>query len=96
MSGQPALELSFRRRNRPEEKLAHTPVNLNGGEWKRYNFELSLDAGILSRLEPADFVIAATQESRVLLDQVLLFPSDHIDGMDPEMISMSRALRSPI
>ena len=96
MSGDPALELSFRRRSHPEEKLASAAVSLNGGEWKRYDFELTLETGILSRLEPADFVIAAMQESRVLLDQVLLFPSDHVDGMDPEMIAMSRALRSPI
>ncbi|PYV02006.1 MAG: hypothetical protein DMG10_15885 [Acidobacteria bacterium] len=96
MSGAPALELSFRRRSHPEEKLASAAVSLNGGEWKRYDFELTLETGILSRLEPADFVIAAMQESRVLLDQVLLFPSDHVDGMDPEMIAMSRALRSPI
>src|SRR5216117_4609960 len=75
MSGAPALELSFRRRGHPEEKLASAAVSLNGGEWKRYDFELTLETGILSRLEPADFVIAAMQESRVLLDQVLLFPS---------------------
>ena len=35
-------------------------------------------------------------DSRVLLDQVFLDPADAVDGMDPEMIEMSRALHSPV
>ena len=53
----------------------------------------------LHQLEPreaADFVISAGAETRVLIDQASLLPGDHMDGMDPEMIAMSRDLRTPI
>ena len=43
----------------------------------------------LQPLEPADFVIAAGNETRVLVDQASLLPGDNVDGMDPEMIAMS-------
>jgi alpha-L-arabinofuranosidase len=32
----------------------------------------------------------------VLLDQVFVYPADQVEGMDPEMISMSRALATPL
>ena len=55
-----------------------------------------LPPGQIAPLEPADFVIAASNETRVLIDQASLLPADNIDGMDPEMIAMSRELKTPI
>src|SRR5258708_21365127 len=50
----------------------------------------------MAALEPADFVIAASDETRVLIDQASLLPGDNIGGMDPEMIALSRELKTPI
>ena len=47
--------------------------------------------------EPADFVDRRCATRRAcLVDQAFLFPADHVDGMDPEMIAMARALRTPV
>lgn len=96
LSGPPEVELSIRRRNHPEATLAKTAVTVSDSDWNRYQFALRIPAGQLASLEPADFVVALRNESRLLFDQVLLFPSDHVDGMDPEMIALARALKTPL
>jgi alpha-N-arabinofuranosidase len=96
LSGPPNVSLSLRRRNHPEENLAETSINIEGSAWKSYEFQLDVPAGKLARLEPADFVLSVRGETRILLDQTSLFPNDNIDGMDPEVISMAKAMNAPV
>lgn len=96
LSGPAEVEISLRERNRPDRVIASQRVSLEGLGWEKYEFALALEPGRLQPLHPADFVVAAGNETRVLLDQVSLLPDDAVDGMDPEMISMARALKSPI
>jgi len=95
-SGPPEIEVSLRRRNRPEDTLARAQLKLAGRDWARHEFAFELERGRLARLEPADFVIACSNETRVLIDQAFLFPADHVEGMEPEMIEMARALKTPL
>jgi alpha-N-arabinofuranosidase len=94
--GRGAVEVSLRRRNRPDEVFARAILEALGDAWARHEFRLDLPSGKLSPREPADFVIALTGQSRVLVDQALLFPRDHVEGMDPEMIALARDLRTPV
>jgi alpha-N-arabinofuranosidase len=94
--GPAEAEVSLRRRNHAETVFGRIRVPLAGTGWKRYDFTLELDRGSLARLEPADFVLALSGEARVLIDQVFLFPADHVQGMDPDMIALSRALKTPL
>ena len=55
-----------------------------------------MPAGKVAPLEPVDFTIAFRDETRAFIDQAFLFPADAVDGMDPDMIAMSRALRTPV
>ncbi|MDX2151407.1 MAG: alpha-L-arabinofuranosidase C-terminal domain-containing protein [Bryobacteraceae bacterium] len=96
LSGAPSVEVSLRRRNHSAEVFAAARIAIKGEAWAAYDFSLQLPAGKLSALEPADFVIAAQDETRVGLDQVTLFPADAVEGMDPEMIALSRDLKTPI
>jgi len=96
LSGPAELEVSLRRRSGPETVLARAAVPLAGREWARYEFALALSERQLARLEPADFVIALSDEARILIDQVFLFPADHVEGMDPDMIALARALKTPL
>ncbi len=96
VTGPASVEVSVRKRNRPETVLARARFALSGGGWKRYDFALEVEPGGLARLEPADFVVAVEDEARVLFDQITLFPADAVDGMDPEMIALSRALKTPL
>jgi alpha-L-arabinofuranosidase len=95
LAGSPKVSISIRRRNHPEEILAETSLNIDGSAWKAYDFRLEV-TGRLARLEPADFVVSVHDETRVLVDQTSLFPSDSVDGMDPEVISMAKAMNAPI
>jgi alpha-L-arabinofuranosidase len=96
VSGPARLEISLRRRNRPDAVLARAAIDLSPGEWRRYEFALELAPDGLRPLEPADFAIALEDEARALIDQAFLFPADHVDGMDPDMVALSKALRTPV
>jgi alpha-L-arabinofuranosidase len=96
VSGPAKVEVSLRERNNPDHVFNSREIRLKGTGWQRYEFALDVLPQQLVRLEPADFVIAASDETRVLIDQASLLPDDNIDGMDPEMIAMSRELKTPI
>ncbi|MCC7176023.1 MAG: hypothetical protein IT159_12570 [Bryobacterales bacterium] len=96
VSGATQIEVSLRKRGGAKEILARAPLKLPAGGWARHEYALELAQGSVAGLEPVDFVIAVSDEARVLIDQVFLYPADHVDGMNPEMIEMSRALRSPV
>jgi alpha-L-arabinofuranosidase len=94
--GPAAIDVSFRRRNRPESVLSRAAIQLRSGDWQKYDFTLELSARDVRPLDPLDFVIALSDDARALIDQVSVFPSDSVDGMDPEMIELSRALKTPV
>ena len=96
ISGPEEVEISLRERNCADRVIAAQKVSLTGSGWRRYEFTFDLEPHRLQPLQAADFVIAASNETRVLVDQASLLPGDAIDGMDPDMVAMARALRSPI
>jgi alpha-N-arabinofuranosidase len=96
ISGPEEVEISVRERNRADHVIAAQKISLTGSDWRKYEFAFDIEPHRLQPLQAADFVIAASDETRVLLDQASLLPGDAIDGMDPDMVAMARALRSPI
>jgi len=96
VSGPGEVEVSLRERNQADKIFAARKIQLTGGDWQRYEFQLELTRNQLRPLQPADFVVAVSNETRVLIDQVSLLPGDAVDGMDPDMITMARALKTPI
>jgi alpha-N-arabinofuranosidase len=96
VSGPAEIEVSLRRRNHPEAVLARQTIRVAGNAWAKRDFTLELAKGSVATREPVDFVIAASDDARVLVDQAFLSPADAIQGMNPEMIDMVRALKSPV
>jgi alpha-N-arabinofuranosidase len=96
VSGPGNLEVSLRERNNPDHVFARHEIQVGATGWRRYEFAFDVLPHQIEPLEPADFVIAASNETRVLIDQASLLPGDNVDGMDPEMIEMSRELKTPI
>jgi len=96
LSGPPTVEISLRTRNQPGEVLVSQAIPLSGSDWRKYDYSLDVPEHRLAALEPADYVIAVSNGTRVLLDQASLVPADNISGMDPDMIAMARDLKSPI
>jgi alpha-L-arabinofuranosidase len=95
-SGPAKVYLSLRERNNPQLVFADTTIDAGGQEWTKYSFELTLNPGQVGRLQPVDFVIAVRDDSRAFIDQISLMPADNVDGMDPEVLKMARALETPL
>src|SRR5215469_4342396 len=96
LSGPAEVEVSIRKRDHPAEVLAAQKLSLAGNGWQRYEYSLDVPKSSIAPLEPADYVVAVNHDTRVLVDQASLMPADNIDGMDPDMIAMARAMKSPI
>jgi alpha-N-arabinofuranosidase len=96
LSGPPELNVSIRRRDHPEEIFASQKLVLSGTTWRKYTYSLEVPSGKIASLGAADYVIALNHETRVLLDLASLMPADNIDGMDPEMIEMARAMKPSV
>ena len=90
------LLVSLRRRDRTDATLVRTPVPVRSGRWTRHEFALDLPPDSVAPLERLDLVLSLAGERRVLLDNVLLWPADQIDGFDPEVIEAARQLRTPL
>ncbi len=96
IAGPAEVTLSFRKRNQASAVIASSTVRASADKWTKYSATLRLKPGEVQSLEPVDFVISGSNGSRCMVDQVLLWPSDARSGMDPEMIDLSKALRTPI
>ncbi len=96
VSGPARIEISLRQRNRADVRYSSANVDAASAQWAKYEFVLRLEPDQVVSLQPLDFVIAAANGTRVLLDQIFLWPSDAVEGMDPEMIALSKSLRTPI
>ncbi len=100
------LRVSLRRHDYPDAILASTEVEVPGSaeeggaggevEWHKLNFKLALEEGAVAPLEPVDFAVSIHGQHRVSLDELLLYPADAIDGLDPEVINAAKALHSPL
>jgi len=95
VEGPHEVQVSIRERNRRDVVYANQTVAATP-EWSRAEFAFKLAPGQGAPLEPLDFVVSAANGTRVLVDQVLLWPDDAVEGMDPEMVAMSRDLKTPI
>jgi alpha-N-arabinofuranosidase len=94
--GDAAVTISLRRHAHPDQVLTSATVTVTTDNWIKYPFALTLKAGQLEPLEPADFVISLTGDSRIMVDNANLTPADAVDGMDPDVITMARGLHSPV
>ena len=95
-SGPRKIQVSIRQRDHAENVFARSAIVLSGNDWKRYEFFLDVEAGKIAVREPADFVIAVANETRVLVDEASLMPADNVAGLDPEIIAMAKAMKSPL
>lgn len=90
------LAIGLRRRDRPDEVLAGAAVRVAGTVWARHEFRFELLEGKVASLEKLDFAIALEGDGRVETDNVLLWPADHVEGFDPEVLEAAKALKTPL
>jgi alpha-N-arabinofuranosidase len=95
LSGATGLTVSLRPRN-SSEVLASAHINAAADSWTKYTFTLNVPQGKLHRLDPADFVVEVEGDERVDLDEFSLMPSDALDGLDPDVVAMAKAMDTPL
>jgi alpha-N-arabinofuranosidase len=96
VDGPVTLHVSLRKRDQPDQILAHADVVVGTDSWTKYNFKFNLAPDQVERLEASDFVVELTDAQRVLIDELSLMPADNLDGLDPEMVQMVRNLHTPL
>jgi alpha-N-arabinofuranosidase len=96
LGGPAGIEISIRRRDHPDQVLGSAKVDAPAADWRKYTFALELPRGQLRPLEAADFVIKVEGGERALVDQASLMPADAVDGLDPDMLAMAKAMKTPL
>jgi alpha-L-arabinofuranosidase len=96
LSGPSQIQVSLRTRGSKAAVLSEKPIDVSSTEWHKYDFAFEIPKGRLHPLEPADFVIALTGDERIQIDQLSLLPADAIDGLDPDMVRMTKDMHSPL
>ncbi|MGC1781854.1 MAG: alpha-L-arabinofuranosidase C-terminal domain-containing protein [Acidobacteriaceae bacterium] len=94
-SGPAGLTISIRPRN-GSEVLASAHVEAAAPGWKKYTFKLELPPDKLHRLDPADFVVQVEGDEQVEEDEFSLMPADALDGLDPDVVAMAKAMDTPL
>lgn len=89
-----SLTVSVRHRDLAEQVIASTSIPVTGKAWTRKTFTLELPAGRVNSLQKVDFVLSVNGETRLGLDNVLFWPSDAVEGFDPEVIAEAKALKT--
>jgi alpha-N-arabinofuranosidase len=95
VSGPDGITVSIRRRD-GGAVLAEANVTASSATWTKYRFTLTVPRGKLHRLEPADFVVAVEGSERVDVDELSLMPADALDGLDPDVVRMAKAMDTPL
>jgi len=67
-----------------------------GDAWGKHEAALEVPAEALEVGEMAVLSICLTEPGEVLLDQAFLFPADHVDGFDPDVIRYLREAKLPL
>ncbi|MDQ2842368.1 MAG: hypothetical protein M3Y72_15255 [Acidobacteriota bacterium] len=96
LSGPAELSVSLRLRDDKGEVLSEAKIQSPDEHWRKQSFTLNVPYGKLMPLEAADFVVEVNGDARILVDQISLMPADAIDGMDPDMIRMSKDMHTPL
>ena len=72
--------------------LATATADATATQWTKYSFPLTLPANVVRRLEPASFAVSVEGDARVDIDQLSLMPADAIDGLDPDIVALAKAM----
>ena len=95
LSGDTRVTIVLRRRG-GEDVLAHQQIAVSDKSWTKYTFALTVPAGKLHRLDPADFVVEVSGDESVEVDQLSLIPADAVGGLDPDAVALAKQMHTPL
>jgi alpha-N-arabinofuranosidase len=95
LGGQVGVVVALKVRDQ-DEVLASQQIDVADQSWKKVSFTFHVPEGKLHRLDPVDFVVQVAGDGRIDLDQFSLMPADAKDGLDPDAVSMAKAMHTPL
>lgn len=72
--------------------LAQAVVHAGQTGWKKYAATLVLQPGQVQPLQPVEFGLRVEDNERVDIDELSLMPQDAIDGLDPDVVALAKAM----
>jgi len=96
ISADAPMSISVRLTKRDGTILSEFPLPCHINKWEKLEFALSLSDDALKKGEPVDFQIAAAGDGNLYIDRACLFPSDHVEGFDPEFLERTKYFAPPI
>ena len=96
LSGPETVYVSLRSREHPANMLTEAIIHASSSDWQKYTFSLDVPAGKVQPLEAVEFATTIKGEERVLVDQASLMPADALEGLDPDMVAMAKAMHTPL
>jgi len=76
--------------------LADSTVENLGSAWQPFAAKLAIPKGALFPGTRVEFRLGLVGAGQVWLDQVFLFPDDHVSGFDPDVVRRCREARLPL
>ncbi len=76
--------------------LAETSFDAPETTWTKHTFTLALKPDTVAPLEPVYLVISLNDGARAQFDNAGLVPADALDGLDPDVVAMSREMHTPL
>jgi alpha-N-arabinofuranosidase len=80
----------------PAGRLVERDLAVDRTSWSRYRLALEIRPGAAPKGTPLLFRIELAAPGAVWLDQITLFPSDQVEGFDPDILRMLRESRLPL
>lgn len=80
----PGLHIAVRTTDGKE--IGGTDISGVTGDWKQFKVRFEIDRKGVEKFQTLLFTIGASDAGTVLIDQCMLFPSDHMQGWDPDVI----------
>ena len=91
--GSPEITVELRKHG-SDTVLAKATLNATQSGWTKYSTSLALKTGDVQPMAPVDFAIEVAPNERVDVDEISLMPDDAIDGLDPDVVAMAKAMNS--
>jgi len=94
--GDSPLDLALRKGSPDGEVLVRVALRGIGPDWKKLTATFTVAEGKAGRGEVLFLTLTLARPGTVWLDDAELFPADHVDGFDPDVVRLWREARLPI
>ena len=91
------LEASIRKTLKNEEIIIWShQMTINRNEWQKATIAVELPKGKIAKGESVRFTLKHVSGGAVDVDQIVLTPNDHVDGIDPDVLKRAKEWGIPV